>query len=97
MGRMTKKEREVLKDINHDSKLDVDGFEDYEPNSDDLDKDFKKINNQVVQDEFIDEVFTDLDNEIKTSSNDYDVDDLDLSVLDSNLSDEEIDKILDEE
>lgn len=88
---------EVLKDINHDSKIDVEGFEDFELDSNDQDKDFNKINNQVVQDEFIDKVFTDLDNEIKSSSNDYDVDDLDLSVLDSNLSDEEIDKILDEE
>ena len=94
---------EVLKDINNESQentskektpddsiiLDNDDFEINEFN-----KDYK---NQMVQDEFIDRVFTDLDNEIKTSSNEYDVDDLDLSVLDNYLSDNEIDAILDEE
>ena len=93
---------EVLKDINdnkktQDTKIDVEGFENYELDSDFLNEDFNKINKQVAQDDFIDKVFTDLDNEIKTTPNDYEVDDLDLSVLDSNLSDEEIDKILDEE
>ena len=99
---------EILKDINQkdnkknrivreDSKLDVEGFEDYEIDPNEFANDFNKIEKQVAQDDFIDKVFTDLDNEIKTSTNDYDVDDLDLSVLENSLTDEEIDQILDEE
>ena len=53
------------------------------------------------QDRFIDKVMTDLDQEIRTSTNDYDVDDIDLAILDNNeeikLTDEEIDRILDED
>ena len=53
------------------------------------------------QDEYIDKTFDELYDEIETSSSEYDVDDIDLAILDNiseeTLSDEEIDKILDEE
>ena len=53
------------------------------------------------QDKYIDKTFDELYDEIETSTSDYDVDDIDLSILDNiseeTLTDEEIDKILDEE
>ena len=62
---------------------------------------YEEDNKKHTQDKFIDKVMTDLDQEIRTSTNDYDVDDIDLAILDNNeeikLSDEEIDRILDED
>ena len=71
----------------------------------DLDK-MKKVQQQEErtdkqQDDYIDKTFDDLYDEIESSTSEYDVDDIDLSILDNisedTLSDEEIDKILDEE
>ena len=71
----------------------------------DLDK-MKQVQQQEErtnkqQDDYIDKTFDDLYDEIESSTSEYDVDDIDLSILDNisedTLSDEEIDKILDEE
>ncbi len=81
---------------------------------DDLDEiintemDVNKVEPQVVeertdedQDKYIDQTFDQLYNEIESSTSEYDVDDIDLSILDNmtkpELTDEEIDRILDEE
>ena len=81
---------------------------------DDLDEiintemDLNKVEPQVVeertdedQDKYIDQTFDQLYNEIESSTSEYDVDDIDLSILDNmtkpELTDEEIDRILDEE
>lgn len=81
---------------------------------DDLDEiintemDLNKVEPQIVeertdedQDKYIDQTFDQLYNEIESSTSEYDVDDIDLSILDNmtkpELTDEEIDRILDEE
>ena len=91
-------------DIKDDYTKDAENYEELisipEDNADSL-KIFDADERNQEQDRFIDKVMIDLDNEIRTSTNDYDVDDIDLAILDNNeeikLTDEEIDRILDED
>ena len=65
--------------------------------------DLNKVEPQVVeertdedQDKYIDQTFDQLYNEIESSTSEYDVDDIDYMTK-PELTDEEIDRILDEE